>query len=279
MLILLVLFGVYEAIKSSSGSTETSPETGAAVTLTDWPSAPPEPLAEKSGVHESLTATIEVENADEPTATMEVSTAAQDVVDPALVQQMDSFDYFVLSLSWSPDYCATSGSDDTQQCSLGKKLGFVTHGLWPQYDSGYPSNCSNEKLSEEIKAEFPGLYPSDSLFDHEWEKHGTCTGLSPKQYLTLTRQIRSLVVIPEEYRSPAKSFRTSVDALKQAFEEVNPGISANGLAVSCSGSGRYLKELDVCFARDGQPVDCGKDVLKSAAKSCAQPDFLVRNTR
>jgi ribonuclease I len=38
------------------------------------------------------------------------------------------YDYFLLSLSWSPSYCLTHG-DDRAQCSKG--YGFVLHGLWP----------------------------------------------------------------------------------------------------------------------------------------------------
>jgi ribonuclease T2 len=196
-----------------------------------------------------------------------------------LAQEMDPFDYFVLALSWSPDYCATSGGDDPQQCSLGRKLGFVVHGLWPQNESSYPADCSTEKLPAEVQAQFPGLYPSHALYTHEWEKHGTCTGLTPQQYLALTKQIRDRVVIPERYRAPAQPFRTDAHELKQAFEEANPTIRSDGLEVSCSGSGRYLKELYVCFSRAGSPTACGNNLHKSALKSCARSDFLVRNTR
>ena len=113
----------------------------------------------------------------------------------------DSFDFYVLSLSWSPDYCAGSGGDDTQQCSIGKKLGFVLHGLWPNYTRGYPSNCSTQKLPAAVKAKFPNLYPSESLYDHEWEKHGTCSGLEPEAYLTLSKKLKESVKIPDAYRS------------------------------------------------------------------------------
>src|SRR5512143_921046 len=75
------------------------------------------------------------------------------------------FDFYVMSLSWSPDYC--SGNDDPQQCSVGKKLGFVLHGLWPQYNRGFPADCSKVKLSEDVQAKFPILYPSASLYTHE----------------------------------------------------------------------------------------------------------------
>lgn len=193
--------------------------------------------------------------------------------------QLKPFDYYVLALSWSPDYCATSGYDDPQQCSIGKKLGFVLHGLWPQNNKGYPSNCSTEKMTAEVKAQFPNLYPSTSLYDHEWQKHGTCTGLSPAQYLGFSKQIKESVVIPDAFRAPQQPFRTTVNDMKTQFTQANPGFESSDFEVNCSGSGRFLTELDVCFSREGQPVSCGAEVHKSALKSCQAADFLVRNTR
>jgi ribonuclease T2 len=187
------------------------------------------------------------------------------------------FDYFVLALSWAPDFCASN--DDPQECALGKQLGFVLHGLWPQYNSGYPSSCTNQKLPAEVKAQFSGLYPNDKLFSHEWEKHGTCSGLTPAAYLSLSKQIKESVVIPTAFVKPTEPLRISTAALKDAFILANPGFSKNSLAPDCSGAGRFLAELYVCFAKDGSPASCGSDVLKSSAKSCAQKDFLVRNTR
>jgi ribonuclease T2 len=189
------------------------------------------------------------------------------------------FDYFVLALSWSPDYCSANADNDPQQCGVGKKLGFVLHGLWPQYTRGYPSDCSNAPLPKAVKTEFGGLYPNDNLFTHEWSKHGTCSGLDARGYLELTRQLKQSVAIPDAYLSPSKPFRASPDELKLAFEQTNPGFGEASFEVNCSGSGRYLKELDVCFAKDGQPAACGADVHKDALKSCASPDFLVRSTR
>jgi ribonuclease T2 len=192
---------------------------------------------------------------------------------------LSQFDFYVLSLSWSPDYCATSGNNDPQQCSLGKKLGFVLHGLWPQYVKGYPSNCSTEKMPDSVKAQFPGLYPNDNLFDHEWEKHGTCTGLTPVEYLQAGKTLKESVNIPGEFRSPEKPFRTTMDQLKELFAQANPGFSPDGIEVSCSGSGKYLKEIYVCFAPDGTATPCSAEMHKTALKSCQAKDFLVRNTR
>jgi ribonuclease T2 len=199
---------------------------------------------------------------------------------PALpVSQDQDFDYYVLSLSWSPQYCATDGSDDSQQCSLGRKLGFVLHGLWPQYERGYPSNCSDESFPSYLKQDFPALYPSNALYTHEWEKHGTCSGLTPVDYLAASKQLRDSVVIPEAYRSPAEPFRVTVEGLQDDFLNANPNLSANGIAVLCSDSGRFLSELRVCFTIEGQPRSCSAEVLKDASKSCGQSDFLVRNVK
>ncbi len=193
-------------------------------------------------------------------------------------QRTQDFDFYVLALSWSPDYCATDGSNDTQQCSPGRKLGFVLHGLWPQYEKGYPSNCSSEKLPDDVRDEFPNLYPSPALYDHEWEKHGTCSGLSPAEYLALSKTLKGSVDIPAAYVAPAQPFRTTAGDLKAGFVGSNPEIGSDGLAVYCSGSGRYLQQLYVCFSVDGEPTVCSAELLKGAARSCPS-SFLVRNVR
>lgn len=120
------------------------------------------------------------------------------------------FDFYVLTLSWSPDYCAANGTRDQQQCGSGKKLGFVLHGLWPQYKTGYPANCSTEKLPLEVKQQFVNLYPSNKLYDHEWEKHGTCSGKTPAEYLGLSKKLKNAIAIPAAYNRPNKPLRTTI---------------------------------------------------------------------
>jgi ribonuclease T2 len=226
-----------------------------------------------------------------PTATVEVQTAKVQTVETQTIEpsapvpveiqgsSFGDFDYFLLALSWSPDYCLTSGNDDPQQCAIGKKLGFVLHGLWPQNNLGYPSNCSKDPMPAAVKAQFPGLYPNDALYTHEWEKHGTCSGVSAKEYLSFTQRLKQSVQIPEAYQSPEKPFRSSATQIKADFSSANSGFSADVFEPSCSGSGRYLKELYVCFSKEGQAVACSAEVHKTALKSCQGADFLVRNTR
>src|SRR6478752_5799189 len=53
------------------------------------------------------------------------------------------FDFYVLALSWSPGFCETAGSGrERDQCKDGAGLGFVVHGLWPQNERGFPSECA-----------------------------------------------------------------------------------------------------------------------------------------
>ncbi|MEC4811714.1 MAG: ribonuclease [Scytonema sp. PMC 1069.18] len=189
------------------------------------------------------------------------------------------FDFYVLTLSWSPDYCASNGDRDRQQCKSKKKLGFVLHGLWPQYQKGYPSYCSTQKLSPSVKQQFPGLFPSDKLYSHEWEKHGTCSGKTPAEYLALSKQLKDSVIIPTAYNRPSKPFRTTIKELKSAFVKANSQFTTHGIAPLCSGSGRFLQEVFVCYSKDGKAGTCSAEILKRSQKSCGQPNFLVRNVK
>ncbi len=189
------------------------------------------------------------------------------------------FDFYVLALSWSPDYCAANGAGNPQQCSTGKRLGFVLHGLWPQYYKGYPSSCTAEQLPSAAESRFTGLYPSEELFQHEWEKHGTCSGLTPEQYLSFSKKLKESIVVPAELQAPARPVRMNIVQFKRAFVAANAGLSDPALAVFCSGSGRFLKEVFVCFSREGRPVACSQELQRRSARSCRQPDFLVRNVR
>ncbi|TAE57759.1 MAG: ribonuclease [Nostocales cyanobacterium] len=189
------------------------------------------------------------------------------------------FDFYVLTLSWSPDHCARNGKRDVEQCGTGKKYGFVLHGLWPQYKTGYPANCSTEKLPPLVKQKFRGLFPNERLFNHQWQKHGTCTGKKPIEYLTLSRNLKYSVVIPANYKSPENPFRTTIKDLKTNFLSYNKQFTVNGIAPFCSDSGRFLKEVFFCYSKDGKPGVCSAEILKRSQKSCGQDNFLVRNVR
>lgn len=175
----------------------------------------------------------------------------------ATADQPGLFDYYVLSLSWSPQYCAGSHRDDGAQCS--RPYAFVAHGLWPQNERGYPRDCGGrERVGDDTIERMLPLMPSRGLIIHEWRTHGACSGLGADDYFdTVTRAYRS-VRIPEAYRALDHYLTVDPQRLKRDFVSANPGLREEGLAVKCSG--HYLQEVRVCLTRELSPRACGADV-------------------
>ena len=115
------------------------------------------------------------------------------------------FDYYVLSLSWSPSFCEEAaergnGGRAQAQCG-GRPFSFVVHGLWPQYEHGFPEYCQrpSPRLERSIMSSMLDLMPAPGLIFSEWDKHGTCSGLGERAYFETIRKARSAVKIPPEY--------------------------------------------------------------------------------
>ena len=189
------------------------------------------------------------------------------------------FDFYVLAMSWSPDFCAGQGGKDYEQCGPGRNPGFVLHGLWPQYKKGFPQNCTSVPFPSSLKREFPGLFPNDRLYAHEWRRHGTCSGLAPREYLFQAEKLKQTAPLPPRYQHLREPVRTTTAAFKKEFKMVNANLPDNGMAVFCSGSGRFLKEVFLCYNRQGKPTACSSEILSKSARSCRQGDFLIRPGR
>jgi len=167
------------------------------------------------------------------------------------------FDYWVLALSWSPQYCASNGSPNEPQCT--RDYNFVVHGLWPQYETGYPRDCGRVRAvpDEWIERMLP-LMPSERLIDHEWRKHGACSGLDVQEYFQQTERARRRVAIPKAYEAPAQPIRTGVREIERQFVDANPGLTPEAIALSCSG--RWLSEARICLDHEFGFRACGTDV-------------------
>ncbi|WP_421187444.1 ribonuclease T2 family protein [Aeromonas enteropelogenes] len=187
------------------------------------------------------------------------------------------FDYYAMALSWSPQHCAVKPAD-REQCT--RQLGFVLHGLWPQYQRGYPSNCTGEQLYPGMEEAFPGLYPSRFLYRHEWEKHGTCSGLTQQQFHQLASDLRQRVKIPAAYQSPEVPLRKSSFQLKADLATANDWLAPDNITIACADGGRFLREIYVCINKEGtEAVPCSDEMQTRERRSCGQPDFLLRSVR
>jgi ribonuclease T2 len=169
------------------------------------------------------------------------------------------FDYYVMSLSWSPEYCASSDSPDATQCGE-RRYSLVVHGLWPQYDNGgFPEACSAERaVPTAIVDSMLDIMPSKTLIQHEWDKHGTCSGLSVDKYFQLTRQIYNSIAIPTKYKQPSEYIITSIKGLESDLIGLNPNLDGSKIAIDCKG--RFLQEIRVCYDKNNQPRVCGRKV-------------------
>jgi ribonuclease T2 len=158
------------------------------------------------------------------------------------------FDFYVLSLSWSPGYCEAEGEDaNRRQCS--RPLGFVVHGLWPQFERGYPENCptSDPDIPSEAMSELTRLIPSAGLVRHQWRKHGSCSGLSRRDYFDAVGAAWTRVRIPPGLQRVAERRSAAPVAIEAEFLAANPGMTAAGIAVTC-GDG-LLREVRICMTK------------------------------
>lgn len=170
-----------------------------------------------------------------------------------------AFEYYVLSLSWSPEHCAgPAGHGDAQQCASSRHFAFVLHGLWPQFASGYPDSCAHTPLSSAVRDSMLDIMPSAALVGHEWAKHGTCSDLPPDEYFRTARAAFTGRAIPAAYQRPTDAIVTDTDRIKGEFRSANPNLTANEVAVLCSG--KFLREVRVCLDKDLRPRPCGRDV-------------------
>jgi ribonuclease T2 len=185
---------------------------------------------------------------------------------PAQPSTSTAFDYYVLSLSWSPEHCAEpAGHGDTQQCASTRHFAFVLHGLWPQFAAGYPESCSPTSLSSTVRNSMLDIMPSATLVEHEWAKHGTCSGLPPDEYFERARTAFTGIAIPAAYRDPSGAIVTDTGSIKGAFRSANPNLTADDVAVLCKR--KFLQEVRVCLDKDLRPRPCGHDVKDDCRSS------------
>lgn len=159
------------------------------------------------------------------------------------------FDFYVLALSWSPTYCEERGDRDREQCGRGENHAFVVHGLWPQYERGYPEYCPvrDDWVDASIAREMADLMPSRDLVFRQYRKHGTCSGLNPRAYFDLVREAAERVTLPRPLEDPTRDIRVSADALEAAFVSANRGLRRHMMSVRC-GDG-LVEEVRICLTK------------------------------
>jgi ribonuclease T2 len=189
------------------------------------------------------------------------------------------FDFYVLSLSWSPSFCAEAaerngGRSAGPQCAA-RPYSFVVHGLWPQYDNGFPEYCQqpSPRLYRGIVSSMLDLMPAPHLIFNEWDKHGTCSGLGAQAYFAIVRKARAAVKIPPEYIDLQQPLSVTPGGVEDAFVKANPGLTPGAIAIGCDK--KRLTEVRLCLAKDLKFQDCAE----IAKRSCRRDQLLMPPVR
>lgn len=185
----------------------------------------------------------------------------------------DGYDFFVLSLSWSPSYCAAEGSDaNRQQCGTGRDHAFVVHGLWPQFESGWPEFCESAepaRVPDATVRQMLDVMPSAGLVGHQWRKHGSCAGMSQQDYFSMVRAARDRINIPTRFARSAKRVEIEPDDVEADFIAANPTMPEDGIAVTCDG--RFVREVRICMTKELEFRSCAE----VNARACRMPRALM----
>lgn len=181
------------------------------------------------------------------------------------------FDYYVLALSWSPNWCAREGdARRSDQCDVRHDYGWVLHGLWPQNHRGWPSFCKTIERapSRSMTAAMADISGSAGLAWHQWKKHGSCSGLSAADYYALSRRAYEMVNRPPVLRKLTQEVELPASVIEAAFLRANPDWQQDMLTITCNNG--YIEEARLCLSKDLTPVPCGRDVIRD----CRMKDAL-----
>jgi ribonuclease T2 len=185
-------------------------------------------------------------------------------------ERAGDFDYYVLSLSWSAAWCALEGdARDDPQCDSGRGLTFILHGLWPQYEDGWPSFCRTVERdpTRTETAAMADIMGGSGLAFYQWKKHGRCSGLSASAYYKAARQAHASIAIPDLFRQVDRPLTLPASVIEDAFLEANPGLKRDQITITCKDG--LIQEARICLTRDLDPRTCGADVIRDCRLSDA----------
>jgi ribonuclease T2 len=191
-------------------------------------------------------------------------------------ERAGDFDYYVLSLSWSAAWCALEGdARDDPQCDAGRDLTFVLHGLWPQYEDGWPSYCRTVERdpTRSETAAMADIMGGAGYAFYQWKKHGRCAGLSAPAYFRTARQAYDSIRIPALFEKVDEPLTLPASVIEAAFLEANPGLTRDQITITCKDG--LIQEARICLSSDLTSRRCGDDVIRD----CRLQDAVLEPVR
>lgn len=183
----------------------------------------------------------------------------------------EDFDYYVVALSWSPNWCALEGeARGAQQCAPDQDHGWILHGLWPQFEQGYPEFCQTAARppSRQMTQAMADIMGSSGLAWYQWRKHGSCAGLEARDYYALSRAAYASVTRPPILRALTEEVRIAPAVIEQSFLEANPNLTADQITVTCRAG--HIQEVRICVQKDLSPRTCAADTRRDCTAKTAR---------
>jgi ribonuclease T2 len=178
-------------------------------------------------------------------------------------ERAGAFDYYVMALGWSATWCALEGdARGDPQCDAGRGFSFTLHGLWPQYEDGWPSYCRTgaQDPSRGETAAMADIMGGAGLAFYQWKKHGRCSGLAAADYFALMRRAYDAVVIPPVLSGLPQEVTLPANVVEEAFLESNPALTADMITITCDAG--MIGEARLCLTKALTPRPCGADVIR-----------------
>ena len=185
-------------------------------------------------------------------------------------EKAGDFDYYVMALSWSANWCALEGdARGEDQCLPGKRLTFTLHGLWPQFETGWPEYCQTTARdpSRSQSAAMADIMGGAGLAWYQWKKHGRCAGLSAEDYFTTARKAFASVKEPDIFAKINKTLRVPAAVVEEAFLAANPGLSNDMITITCKAG--MIQEVRLCLTKDMEPRRCAAGTIRDCQKKDA----------
>ena len=191
-------------------------------------------------------------------------------------ERAGDFDYYVLSLPWSAAWCALEGdARDDPQCDAGRGLTFILHGLWPQFEDGWPSWCRTGERdpTRAETAAMADVMGGAGLAFYQWKKHGRCSGLPAQAYYRTAREAFGRVKVPKVFRDVSRPLTLPASVIEDAFLEANPGLARDQITITCAEG--LIQEVRLCLTPDLGFRRCGADAIRD----CRLKDAVLEPVR
>ena len=179
------------------------------------------------------------------------------------------FDFYLMNLSWSPEFCSIEGT--SPECAA--RPGFILHGLWTQDNDGsYPVFCSEQPAPADLARNLD-ITPDIALLQHEWAKHGTCSGVGPERFFAMEHQAFHSLKIPQQFEHIDQEVNMAPNAILDLFAQANPGFPQGSILLSCGRN--HLTAIEACFDKDLKPIACrGLRSCRANSVEITPPSFV-----